>query len=248
MRRISAIYRHPVKGLGEESLASVALAPGQHMPFDRLWALATAGGDWDPERRDWVRRRHFVNTAMSPELARIATSLSDGLLTVSHPAAQPLTVDPENPAEAALLAAWLEGIAGASQPGPYRIARLPQGALTDVPDAHLSILSDRSLAVLSQQAGRTLERRRFRGNIWVEGLDPWEEFDWVGREISLGPLRVKVTARIDRCAAPSASPETGRRDVPVTEVLRGRWDHVDFGVYATVIEGGTLGLGDEVRA
>lgn len=245
---LTGIHRFPLKGFGEDALERVSLAPGRHLPHDREWALAHAASDWDPEVRAWAKRKNFVQTAQTPELARVATSLADGRLTLSHPDREPLMADPAT--EGDLIGAWAEGLAGHRQPGPYMLARLDTGALTDVADAHVSIMSDASLRALSERAGRTLERRRFRGNLWIDGGAPWEEFDWIGREIvvgsSGGTVRLRVTARIDRCAAPSASPATGGRNTAVVDILGEAYGHIDFGVYAQVVAGGDVALGDTV--
>lgn len=247
---VTAIHCFPVKGFGEEALARVALTPGAHLPHDRRWALAHAGSDWDGQARAFVARRHFVQTAHTPELAATTLAFDGQAVTVSAADREPVTADPDDPGGAAMLAAWAEGLAGHRQPGPYRIASLAVGALTDVADAHVSILSDASLRALSEAAGRPMERRRFRGNLWLDGLAPWEEFEWVGREIGFdgpgGPVRLRVTERIGRCAATTASPATGRRDTATLDILRGRWGHTDFGVYAQVVAGGELALGDRL--
>ncbi|MGC2134294.1 MAG: MOSC N-terminal beta barrel domain-containing protein, partial [Xanthobacteraceae bacterium] len=39
MANIQSIYRYPVKGLTPEPLARAALAPGQTIPGDRLYAI-----------------------------------------------------------------------------------------------------------------------------------------------------------------------------------------------------------------
>jgi hypothetical protein len=41
-----------------------------------------------------------------------------------------------------------------------------------------------------------------------------------------------------------ANPETGARDVDTLMHLRDGWGHQDFGVYAEVIEGGPIVVGD----
>lgn len=247
MRELTAIRRFPVKGLGEEGLEDIALTPGRHLPGDRAWAVTHGRSAWDPEAPGHISRRHFVQTADSPALAATTVTRRGGALTVEG-ASGSFTGDIETIAGQTGLAAWVGHAAGATQPGPWHVVRLPGGALTDVEDAHVSILSDASLRALTQAAGIVLERRRFRGNLWLGGLAPWQEFEWEGREILIGAVRLRVTGRIGRCAAPEASPRTGRRDCPVTDLLYRQWGHTDFGVYAQVIEGGTLRLGDPVIA
>jgi uncharacterized protein YcbX len=88
---------------------------------------------------------------------------------------------------------------------------------------------------------------RFRGNIWLDGLAPWEEFDLLGREITIGEARFTVRERITRCRATCTDPETGRIDVNTLDLLESGWDHTDFGVYAEVTQSGAVALGDPVR-
>jgi hypothetical protein len=248
MGSVARLYRHPVKGLGEESLAEAALVPGRAMPFDRHWAIAPAGSDWDPETGGWVEPRHFVTQTFVPGLARATVAWDEAArrLALSHPERGEIALDPDAEEGQAMLADWIGPLAELRRPGPYRIARLDTGGFTDDPDAHVSINSLSSLAALEQAAGAELAHIRFRGNIWLDGLAPWEEFDLVGREIAIGPVRLHVTERIERCNATTASPVSGARDVPVPDILQRQWGHRDFGVYAEVIEGGTLRLGDRL--
>jgi hypothetical protein len=244
---VATILRYPVKGLGAETLDGVTLTAGAHLPGDRVWALAHGGSSYDAGAPAWVPRRNFVQTAQTPELARTETSLAaDGRVRVAHPLHEPITVDPDDPAGAARLCAWIRDVAGHRQPGPYRVARLRNAALTDVPDAHLSILSDASLEALSQVAGRSVERRRFRGNLWLAGWEPWAEFGLIGRVLRVGSMRLAITERIGRCNATTASPVNGERDLAVLDLLERHFGHTDFGVYARVIEGGTIAPGDAV--
>lgn len=249
MGRLVAIRRHPVKGLGDEPLSVIALAPGRHLPHDREWAVTHGRSAYDPDAPAWVRRKNFVVQANSPEMARISCVHDDasGRLTLSHPDLGGLEADPA--IEGERIAAWVAPVAAGSGPGPYALVGLPGGqALTDVADAHVSVGNLASLRALGEVAGRELAPIRFRMNLWLDGFAPWAEFDWIDREIAIGPARLRVTARVTRCAAPAASPETGGRDVEVTKLLHAEFGHMDFGVYATVTTGGTVATGDEARA
>ena len=52
--------------------------------------------------------------------------------------------------------------------------------------------------------------------------------------------------RITRCKATTVNPETGRIDADTLGALEAGWGHQDFGVYAEVISGGPVAVGDAV--
>jgi uncharacterized protein YcbX len=68
-----------------------------------------------------------------------------------------------------------------------------------------------------------------------------------GREIAVGTARLRIVSRCERCQATTANPATGESDVPVPALLRRHFGHMDFGVNAQVIEGGTVRRGDPAR-
>jgi uncharacterized protein len=111
----------------------------------------------------------------------------------------------------------------------------------------VSLLSLASLREVERAAGRRLDPRRFRGNLWADGGAPWEEFSWLGRELAIGAARLRVVERIERCAATNADPDTGARDANVPLALRRGFGHADFGVLAEVTRRGAIRVGDPVR-
>lgn len=246
---VAHIYRHPVKSLGEEALDTVALESGRHVPWDRVWALVHRASGFDPARAEWKSSRDFVIQSLVPELARIRCAFEEasGLLRLDHPARPPLTVRPGSDDGAAALSDWIVPLIGERLDGPFRLTRLPGQPLTDFPNTHLLICSTASLAALEEMAGQRLEHIRFRANLWLDGLDAWQEFALNDREIAIGEVRLRVIERCTRCNATAASPATGERDVPVPALLRRGLGHMDFGVYAQVAEGGRIATGDPVR-
>ncbi len=225
------------------------LSSAQALPWDRRWALAHAAGSWDPAAPKWIRCGNFVRVAHTPRFAQLRCALDEatGEVALSHPDLPPLTARPDTEVGAKAVADWIAPLAGEAKPGPFRIARAPDAALTDMEPPWISLKSLASLEALSGKAGRPLDPRRFRGNLWIEGIEPWVEFDWIGKELTIGPVRLRITERIGRCAAPAADPETGIRDTDVVGTLRATYGHTDFGVYAEVITGGAATLGDPVE-
>jgi uncharacterized protein YcbX len=59
-------------------------------------------------------------------------------------------------------------------------------------------------------------------------------------------VRLKVTARIERCAATNVDPDTGFRDLDLPNTLQRRLGHADCGVYAEVLKGGAIHAGERL--
>jgi uncharacterized protein YcbX len=110
----------------------------------------------------------------------------------------------------------------------------------------LHIINLATLRELERVAGRPVDPIRFRPNVIVDGLPPWSEFDWIGREVSIGAVKLDVCERTSRCAATNVDPKTGARDMAIPAVLQREWGHTDFGVYAKIVSSGTLTIGDAI--
>ena len=248
--RLAQIWRHPVKGLGGERLTRVTLAPGTTLPGDRLWAVAHEGSRYDPRAPGWAPCGGFLRATRAPALVTTRVSLDEasGRLALAHPRRPTLALDPEAPDALARLVGWLGDLWPDEAPRPVALARVPGRGMTDTDYPSLSLLSLASLRALSQRMGVPLDPRRFRGNLWLDGLAPWAEFDLVGRELTIGGARLRVVEPITRCAVTRSNPETGRPDVDTLAALSAHCGHRCFGVYCEVIEGGAVDEGDPMVA
>jgi len=244
---VSAIFRHPVKGLGSERLSRTRLRAGETMPGDREWALAQEGAPIDKASPEWTRPVAFVRGAKAPALMAVSIGRRhDGRLRLSHPCLEDLMFDPGTEAGETALAEWVKLIYPKNRPAPACLVRLPDRGMTDSETRTLTLMSDSSLAALSESICRPLDRRRFRGNIWVGGLEPWREHDLIGREIALGAIGVRVLEPVARCRAPGGNPETGEEDCDVLAHLNGVYGHPNFGVFVEILTDGELAVGDSV--
>lgn len=245
--RLAQIYRHPVKSLGEEAMDAVALEAGKPMPFDRAWAVAHGGSAWDPAAPGWLNCHEFVTQRNVAAMAQtsIVYDEATGLLTLGHPDRPDLSVRPDD--DGAALTAWLAPLAAGRQNGPYALAAAPNVAFTDGDDCHLSLGSLASLKDLEQRVGQPLAPIRFRLNLWLDGPSAWEELSLEGREIEIGAVVLKFLHPCERCNATNANPETGSFDTQIPPLLRKTFGHMDFGINAQVVRGGTINRGDAAR-
>ncbi len=242
---LGQICRHPIKAHGREELASVLLSAGACLPWDRHWAVAhdaaKLGDGWSP-------CPNFVRGAKAPALMAITARLDEatGVVTLHHPDREPITFRPDAPEDLQLFLDWLRPLVPAERAQPARIVSAGRG-MTDSAFPSVAILSLSSLRDLSERMGRPLSIHRWRGNLWIDGWQPWSEFDLIGREISIGRARLRIEERITRCCATMADPATGVIDADTLGALETAFGHRDFGLYATVTHGGTVSLQDEVH-
>ena len=247
MTHLAHIHRHPIKSIGYEVLTSTSLSQGRVLPFDRLWAVAHEAAKFDGQPTQWVAKHNFLRGVAGSELMAVKATLDESTqqITLSHPAAQTITLAPKDDGDH--LIAWLLPLWPENRPGPDRVVSLSDGALTDVPEPYVSIASTASLTALSADMQQDLSMHRFRGNLWVEGWNAFEELDMVGQTVRIGACELKIEARIKRCRATTGNPDTGKVDAETLDALNANYGHQDFGVYARVMTSGTVALNDQVE-
>jgi hypothetical protein len=112
----------------------------------------------------------------------------------------------------------------------------------------VSIINLASVAAVEGLVDWAVHPLRFRANMYVTGWPAWHEFELLDRTLAIGDVRLKVVKRIRRCAAVNVDPETAVRDLEIPRTLERRLGHADCGIYAEVIAGGEIAVGDEVAA
>jgi MOSC domain-containing protein len=117
----------------------------------------------------------------------------------------------------------------------------------------VSLISRASLARLAQAGGlESIDSRRFRMLVEIDGVDAHAEDRWVGRSVRIGEATVGFDGHVGRCLITSRDPDTGQVDLPTLDILEdyrgtlGATEPLPFGVWGRVIEPGTVRVGDEV--
>jgi len=243
MNRLTRITRHPIKGHGREDLASVSLSLGACLPWDRHWAVAH---DAARLAEGWSPCANFARGAKAPGLMAITSILNEatGEVMLSHPDRGEITFRPDDVGDLPRFLDWVMPLNPPERALPDRIVSVGRG-MTDSDFPSVSVLSETSLAALSEAMGTALSPHRFRGNLWIDGAEPFAEFDWIGSSIRIGDAVLEIRERITRCLATSANPKTGLRDADTLGALERGFEHQDFGVYAVVTKGGRIATDDE---
>jgi uncharacterized protein len=133
---------------------------------------------------------------------------------------------------------------------PVRLMRPEEHGHLQV--APVTLISDGSLERLGQEAGRTVDGRRFRMLFTITGCRPHEEDEWEGRLLRVGDAVLRAGGPVDRCAMTTRDPDTGETDLDTLRLIKdyrgmSQRNTIDFGVYAEVVQPGTVRAGDTVE-
>lgn len=209
----------------------------------------------------WTPKANMLVLMNTPGLARLEVRLDDAagrlLLRLEG---RPLADEPLDAEGRVRLASTVAEYALGLDINPLagHPERLPLRLVGDglVPRYHDSRVGEVSLhgrgslqALAFALGDPQLSELRFRSNVAVEGLSPWEELGWVGRRIRVGQMEFRVTRPKVRCLATHANPATGRRDRQVLATLTAAFGRDDplFGVAMLPAAGaGEIRVGDAV--
>lgn len=263
---IDRIVRYPVKGLpGVAVQGRTRVERGSGIRWDRSHAILKPAMNRGRALEGWAPRRGFFHTAKDDALVTIGTALADAegarpALTVTAPdgrTASMLLGEAADELDASDVDALLADVLGEEHGAP---AVVRTGArLWDYPDTELSLINLASVDDIAATGapaaaegdaeawfGRA-DPRRFRGNLYVRGLDAWAELDLVGKRARVGDAVLEFLGGIARCRATTIDPSTGESDFDVPAVLRAsRGDDV-CGVFARVVAAGEIGAGDRIE-
>ncbi len=246
MVTVTSLWRHPIKSHGREALAFVDLVAGQTIPWDRHWAVTHEATKFDASAPAWIKCRNFMIGNLTPALASIWATLDtdSGMITLRQDVLGEITFAPDVPADVDRFIAWVGPLCPGDRWQPTNIVTIPNRGMTDTDYPSVSIMNTASHLAVADAIGHDLELERWRGNIWLDGLAPWVELDWIGRDIAIGDSVLRIKDPILRCNHPAVNPKSGERDADTLAALRDNWNHQNFGVYAEVIQGGKISLGD----
>lgn len=249
MTTVTAIYRYPVKGLSGEKLDGVRLEPGRELPGDRAFAIAHGTAPFDPADPKPLAKSHFLMLMRNERIAGLETAYDDatGMLTIGRNGRQVARGNLNQPIGRKLVEQFFKDFLGDEVRGMPRVVQAAGHHFADVDLPLVSLINMASVRDLERVAHRPIHPLRFRGNIYLDGAKPWQEFEWLHRTIAVGDARLRVVARIERCAATDVDPETALRDMSIPRTLQRAFGHVDMGIYAQVEASGSIAPGDAVQ-
>lgn len=255
---VTRIFKYPVKGLTAQGCDRVELRRDFGVVGDRAFAFMFTDMGNPQSETPWCSKKHLAVQNDWGELAALTCRydaerqelelcLDEGPVLVES-----VLTEVGRDRLGQFVTDYLQGLtpsptARHPQATPVRLIGTATGETRyqDRYQGQVSIVSQATLDDIAAKLGEPeLDVRRFRPNVVVDGVPPWGEFAWLGRQGRLGTARVEVTARIGRCLNVDVNPDTGDRDLSLFAQLPKLFQHGQVGVIAKVLDGGTVRLGD----
>ena len=259
MPHVAALYRYPVKGCTPEACAALTVLTDGRVAGDRVLGLRFADNVAADDA--WSQKAGMLVLMNTPEIARLQIHYDDQARRLR------IDLDGRVLADESIDGAGRSRIAAAVQEFALGLEETPVRELPehlplrlvgdgvtpryhDVPAGEVTLHGRGSLTTLAKALGDAdVDELRFRSNIAVEDLEPWEELSWVGGAVRIGNLTFEVSRAKVRCLATHANPTTGARDRQVLTTLTHSLgqEQPTFAVALRSQGEGVIRVGDEVE-
>lgn len=253
---LSALYEHPLKSCRGNAVPR-AEVEFEGLSRDRRFLAHTADGT-------------FISGRSHPSLVLVRADWDGSILRLAAPGRTDLIVRPQAVVSASVAvwasrfpawdqgdeaADWLSECVGEA----VRLAWLgasqrpllwdEERRVTFADAAPCTALGDGSLRELSRRVGEPLSERRFRPNLFLAGLEAFEEDGW--RRFRIGEVEFQVLDGCGRCEFTTVDPDTAERHprrepVATLETFRRTDTGVYFALNLMPLNRGTLRVGDPV--
>ena len=111
----------------------------------------------------------------------------------------------------------------------------------------VSLLNIQSINDFQKKIDKKIETSIFRGNICIDGIEPWEERKWIDKIININGVSFKVEKNIPRCVAINLKPQTDDNSFNLLQLLKKNYNHFEMGIYLTALDDGELNIGNSIN-
>jgi len=255
---ISSINYCPVKSISFQSIKSCEIRKNIGIVGDRIFAFSK-GLDLNQaqlfEKKLEERRgkwNKILTLKNSPSLNKYNFLFDNDKLTLTQNNKEILTINIDDTSEYELLSNKILELESSLQKPIYLMKN------KDIPffdtsisnktilNHSISLINTKSVEDFQNKTNQEIETQRFRGNIFVDGVDAWEERNWIGKIIKINDISFKVEKNIPRCVAINLKPNTDDNSLNLLQSLKKTYNHFDMGVYLTALDDGPINIGDNI--
>ena len=252
--KITSINYCPVKSVSFQSIKNCKIKKNTGIIGDRIFAFAK---DLDSEQARLFEKspderkgkwNKVLTLKNSPALNKYNFIFKDEKLTLTLKDKQILSIDINQSSEREELSNKISELES-SLKQPITLMKNDDFPFFDTSISKkvdfvnsVSLLNIQSINDFEKKVNKKIETSIFRGNICVDGMDPWKEREWVGKIIKINNVSFKVEKNIPRCVAINLKPQSDDNSFNLLQLLKKTYNHFDMGVYLTALDDGEINI------
>ncbi len=130
---------------------------------------------------------------------------------------------------------------------PYLIKNKNFPFFDTMPQNSISLINVNSIKDFEEKINYKIHHARFRGNIYINNIQPWSEFNLINKKVLINNCLFKVLNKIPRCSATNLAPNADKADINLPRKLRDTYNHSDMGIYLKPLTDGVIKIGNEIK-
>ena len=252
---IKSINYSPVKSLSFESINSCNVKKNFGVLNDRIFAFSRSIDfekakliEKNPNKR---KLNNFLTLKNSPVLNKYNFIYKKNKLTMLLKDKELISINSDNPENFSLISEKLLELESSLEK-PIFFLKNNDFPFYDTTNSNnvmnsISLININSIKDLENKINKKLEIQRFRGNFYVQGIEPFEERNWINKVIKINNISFKVQSHIPRCVAINLKPKTDDNSINLLQSLKKNFNHFDMGIYLIALEDGKINVGDKIE-
>ena len=253
--KISSIYYCPVKSLSFQSISSCHIKKDLGMVNDRIFAFSRG---IDIEKSKLIEKNpnerklnDFLTLKNSPVLNKYNFVYEGDRLTLTQNNKDIITISSDDLNERILLANKLMDLES-SLIKPISLLKNSNFPFYDTSHSNnvfnsMSLINLNSIKDFEKKINENIELQRFRANFYADGIEAWEESNWIGKIIKINNVSFKVEKNIPRCVAINLKPKTDDNSLNLLNSLKKTYNHFNMGIYLTPLSDGKIELENKIE-
>jgi len=253
--KIVSINNCPVKSLSFQNVNSCNIKKKLGIENDRIFAFSRGVNlekaklmEQNPKDR---KLNLLLSLKNSPVLNKYNFIYNKNRLVLNYNGKEIISISTDKPEERSLISEKLAKLEK-SLKEPIYLLKNNEFPFFDTSHSNkifnsISLININSISDLEKKINEKVEFQRFRGNFYMDGIEPWEERKWIGKTIKINNVSFKVENNIPRCVAINLKPKSDDNSLNLLQSLKKTYNHFDIGVYLTALEDGIINVGDKIN-
>ena len=257
--KITSINYCPVKSVSFQSVKNCKIKKNIGIIGDRIFAFAK---DLDTEQAKLFEKspeerkgkwNKILTLKNSPALNKYNFIFEDEKLTLTLKDKEILSIDINQSSEREALSNQISELES-SLKQPITLMKNEDFPFFDTSISRkvdfvnsVSLLNIQSINDFEKKVNKKIETSIFRGNICVDGIDPWKEREWIGKIIKINNVSFKVEKNIPRCVAINLKPQSDDNSLNLLQLLKKNYNHFDMGIYLTALDDGEINIENTIE-